>query len=106
VPQLEDVQQTPSTQKFPVRQSAVCAHGCPMGCLSPQRLVLGSQMLGAAQLASEVQVVLQVVPLQANGTHDCVLAARHVPAPSQVRANVCVVPPAGQEGATHTVPAA
>jgi len=53
-----------------------------------------------------VQVVLQAVPLQAKGSHGSVLAARHVPAPSQVRASVAVVVPAGHEGATHTVPAA
>lgn len=104
VPQLELAQHTPSTQKFPVRQSAVVSHDCPSGFLSPQRFVLRSQMFGDAQLASDTQVVLQALPLQANGAQDRVLAARHVPAPSHVRASVCVVAPGGQDGATQTVP--
>jgi hypothetical protein len=35
-----------------------------------------------------------------------VLAARQVPAPSQVRASVTVVVPTGQDEAAHVVPAA
>jgi protein-disulfide isomerase len=106
VPQLVLAQQTPSTQKLPERHSAPVAQVCPRRFLSPQRLVLRSQMLGGAQLASETQVAAQVVPLQANGAHGSVLAARQTPAPSHVRASVAVVPPAGHEGATQTVPPA
>jgi hypothetical protein len=62
--------------------------------------------LGAAQLASETQVVAHVDPLHAKGAQDSVLAARHVPAPSHVRASVAVAAPAGHVGAAHTVPAA
>jgi hypothetical protein len=63
-------------------------------------------MLGASHAALPVHVVLQVVPLQAKGAHESVLAARQVPAPSQVRASVRVEPPAGHDGAAQIVPAA
>ncbi len=54
-----------------------------------------------------MQVVLQsVVPLHENGAHEPVVAALQVPEPSQVRALVCVVDPAGQLEPTQTVPAA
>lgn len=106
VPQLPVEQQTPSTQKLPVRQSDVCAHAWPSGFLSPQRFVARSQMLGASQAALPVHVVLHAVPLQAKGAHESVLAARHVPAPSHVRANVSVEPVEGHEGAAQIVPAA
>src|SRR5438874_2096673 len=70
-------------------------------------LVFGSHLVGDWQSASTVQVVLQsVVPLHANGAHEPVVAALHTPAPSQVRALVCVAEPAGQLAATQTVPAA
>jgi hypothetical protein len=42
-------QQTPSTQKFPVRQSFVVLHACPSRFLLPHLLVCGSQMLGDRQ---------------------------------------------------------
>lgn len=106
VPQLPVEQQTPSTQKLPVRQSEVCAHAWPSGFLSPHRLVARSQMLGDSHAALPVHVVLHAVPLQANGAHESVLAGRHVPAPSHVRASVSVDPFAGQEGAAQIVPAA
>jgi hypothetical protein len=63
-------------------------------------------MFGAAQSPSARQVVLQAVPLQAKGAHGNVLAARHVPAPSHVRASVSIVPPPGQAAPAHVVPAA
>jgi hypothetical protein len=50
--------------------------------------------------------VLQVVPLHAKGAHGSVLAAWQVPAPSHVRARVCMVAPTGHEGGAHVVPAA
>jgi hypothetical protein len=56
---------------------------------------------------STVQVVLQsVVPLHENGAHEPVVAALQVPAPSHVRALVCVVDPVGQLAPTQIVPAA
>lgn len=65
VPHELALQQTPSTQLLPVRQSLVAAQACPRRFLLPQRLVLGSQMSGAWQSASEVQAALQaVLPLQ------------------------------------------
>ena len=59
------LQQTPSTQLSPVRQSLVAAQDCPSRFLLPHRLVLGSQMSGAWQSASPAQAALQaVLPLQ------------------------------------------
>jgi hypothetical protein len=89
-----------------VRHSSFAAQDWPSRFLSPQRLVLGSQMLGEAQLASETHAVAQAVPLQTNGAHASVLAARQVPAPSHVRARVSVVAPTGQDAAAQVVPAA
>jgi hypothetical protein len=104
--QVEVPQQTPSTQKFPVRQSVVAVQACPRRFLLPQRLVLGSQMFGARHWLSIVQAALQaVVPLQANGAQGLVVAARQVPLPSQVRAFVSVAMLGGHDGATHWVPA-
>jgi hypothetical protein len=44
VAQAVALQQTPSTQLFPVRQSEETAQDWPRRCLVPQRPVLGSQM--------------------------------------------------------------
>jgi len=63
-------------------------------------------MLGEAHAASDVHAVLHAVPLQTKGAHGSVLAARHVPAPSHVRASVSVVVPAGQDAGAQIVPAA
>ena len=59
-----------------------------------------------AQSASTLHADRQVVPLHVYAPHDCVVAGRHTPLPSHVRASVAVVPPAGQLAAAHTVPAA
>jgi hypothetical protein len=65
VPQTLALQQTPSTQLLPVRQSPVAVQPCPRRFLVPQRLVLGSQMSGDRQSPSTVQAALQAVdPLQ------------------------------------------
>jgi len=56
------VQQTPLVQKLSVRHSLVAAHGWPRRFLLPQRLVRGSQMLGARQSASFRQVPRHAVP--------------------------------------------
>ena len=48
----------------------------------------------------------QALPLQLYGAHDCVVAGLHAPAPSQLRARVAVVAPAGQDAEAHSVPAA
>jgi hypothetical protein len=106
VPQADVAQHTPSTQKFPERQSSVDMQVCPRRFLSPQRFVLTSQMLGAVQPVSATHVVPQVVPLHAKGAHGSVLAGRQVPAPSQVRARVCVVEPRGHDAGAQVVPAA
>jgi hypothetical protein len=107
-PQVEVAQQTPSTQKLPVRQSVVALHGCPSRFLVPQRFVFGSQMLGARQSVSTVQADLHaLVPLHRNGAHGMpAAAALQVPAPSQVRAGVSEEARLGHDGATHCVPAA
>jgi hypothetical protein len=65
VPHADIPQQTPSTQKLPVRHSSLELHACPRRFLSPQRLVDMSQMLPAAHWLSAVQVVLQAVPVHA-----------------------------------------
>jgi hypothetical protein len=67
--QLVVLQQTPSTQVFPVRQSLVLVQACPRRFLLPQRLVTASQMLLPVllgrQSASDVHAALQAVePLQ------------------------------------------
>ena len=75
--------------------------------LSPQAPAL--QTFPGEQSALVAQTETQAVPvaaLQANGTQDCVEAALQTPAPSQVRADVAVTPPAGQEAPAHWVPAA
>jgi hypothetical protein len=64
-PQLAVEQQTPSTQKFPLRHSLSAAQSWPRRFLSPQVFTATSQMLGGAQSASPVQVALHAVPLQA-----------------------------------------
>jgi hypothetical protein len=109
VPQEDDPQHTPSTQASPVRQSVVEPQGWPRRFLSPQRLVLRSQMLGARQSASLVQAALQaalVVALQMNGVQGIVAAAVQLPTPSQVRAGVRVEALVGHEGIAHCVPPA
>jgi hypothetical protein len=65
VGQAVALQQTPSTQLLPVKQSPVAVQVWPRRFLFPHRLVLGSQMFGDWQSASEAQAALQaVVPLQ------------------------------------------
>src|SRR5450631_980397 len=105
VPQLAVEQQTPSTQ-LPLPHSAPPAQSWPR-CLRPQAPALqtfpGEQSALLAQTATHA---VRVAALQANGTHDCVEAILQMPAPSQVRAEVAVTPPAGQEAPAHWVPAA
>jgi hypothetical protein len=58
-------QQTPSTQKRPVKHWLVVEHGWPERAKLPQWLVLGSQMVGGRQSPSPVQAARQAVaPLQ------------------------------------------
>jgi len=65
VGQAPTLQQTPSTQLLPVKHSALEPQGWPRRFLLPHRLVIGSQMFGLWQSASEAQAALQaVVPLQ------------------------------------------
>ena len=60
----------------------------------------------SALLAQTATHAVPVAALQANGTQDWVEAGLQVPAPSQVRAEVAVTPPVGQEAPAHCVPAA
>jgi len=107
VPHALLLQQTPSVQKFPVRQSVSTLQVCPSRFLLPQRLVIGSQMSGDWQSVSATQAPLQaVVPLQRNGAQLTIVAAWQLPLPSQVRPEVSVVPPAGQVGEAQEVPPA
>ena len=109
VPHIELPQQTPSTQKSPVRHSDVAAQGCPRRFLSPHRFVFGSQMLGVRQSPSLVQAALQAaveVALHTKGAQAIEAAAEQLPTPSQVFAGVRVELPAGQDGFAHWMPAA
>jgi hypothetical protein len=105
VPQLAAEQQTPSTQ-LPL------PHSVPKLQIWPRRLrpqAPALQTLPGEQSALVAQTETHAVPvsaLQANGTQDCVEAALQTPAPSQVRADVAVTPPVGQEAPAHWVPAA
>lgn len=54
-------QQTPSTQKLPVRQSLVAVQAWPRRFLLPQRLVCGSQMFGDTQSRSLEHAARQAV---------------------------------------------
>src|SRR4051812_46605777 len=64
-------------------------------------------MVGKTQSASTLHAVLQlVVPLHMYGVQLVVVAVLHVPAPSQVRAFVCVDSPEAQLEATQIAPAA
>jgi hypothetical protein len=107
VGQAAVLQQTPSTQLLPVRQSLVAEQDCPSRFLFPHRLVLGSQMLGAWQSASDEQADLQAVaPLQMYGAQAMVLAGWQTPLPSHVRPEVAVVLLSGQDGGAQEVPPA
>jgi hypothetical protein len=87
------LQQTPSTQKLPVRHSLVAAHDWPRRFRLPQWLVFGSQMFGDRQSLSLVHVPRHaVVPLQTYGAQGVVVAVWQTPSPLQVRALVFVDP--------------
>ena len=92
-------QQTPCAQNPDTHDDAV-VQAAPGGSL-PQ--LPFAQTLGATQSAFVVQVALQAAVPQANGVHVAVVAARQVPAPSQVRACVNVAPV--HEAAPQFVPA-
>jgi len=101
VPQVADEQQTPSTQ-LPLSHSDGAAQIWPSRFFPHEPLL---QTMPDTQSVSAPHAARQVVPLQVYGAHDCIVAARHVPEPSQVRGNVAVAVPAGQTGAAHCVPA-
>jgi hypothetical protein len=106
--QVEVAQQTPSTQKLPVRQSAVVLQDWPARFLFPHSWVFWSQMLGARQSASVAQAALHAVdPLHRYGAQEIAAAAGlQLPTPSQVRAGVTDDARLGHDGATHCVPPA
>jgi hypothetical protein len=93
------LQQTPWAQK-PDWQAEAAVQVAPGGSL-PQLLL--TQELGATQSVLVMQVVLQAVPPHWKGSHIDVVAARQLPAPSQVRADVSVDPL--QDGGAQFVPA-
>lgn len=100
-------QQTPSTQKLPVRQSLVAVQVWPWRRRLPQRLVCGSQMLGARQSRSFRQTAKHAfVPLHMYGAHATVVAGWQTPRPLHVRPLVWVDRPAAQDADAHGVPAA
>jgi hypothetical protein len=104
VPQLDDEQQTPSTQ-LSLAHSAAAEQIWPSR-LSPHTPAV--QVLPGAQSSLVTQTDTQVwLPaLQANGVQPWVVAGLQVPAPSQLRASVATVESAGHDGAAHCVPAA
>ena len=104
VPQVAAPQQTPSVQN-------VLWHSAPTAQAWPSRFRPHdppSQTLPGEQSPSPAQAALQVVPLQAYASQDCVTAGRQTPAPSQVRASVAVGfgVPVGQVAFAHWTPAA
>jgi hypothetical protein len=104
MPQLAVEQQTPSTQ-LPLPHSLPAEQSWPRR-LSPQAPAL--QTFPGEQSALVAQTETQAVPvaaLQAKGTQEDDEAALQTPAPSQVRADVAVTPPVGQEAPAHWVPA-
>jgi hypothetical protein len=108
VPHDAVLQQTPSVQEFPVRQSALVVQIPPSGLKFPHLFVVRSQIVGATHSASEVHVMPQMVPLalHLNGAHDWVALAEQLPMPSQAPARVAVEVPAGHDGGRHCTPAA
>jgi hypothetical protein len=88
VPAQALLQQTPWAQN-PDAQAVPAVQAAPGGSL-PQLLL--TQELGETQSVLVEQVVLQAPVPHSNGSHMAVVAARHVPAPSQVRAWVSVEP--------------
>jgi hypothetical protein len=100
VPVQAVLQQTPWAQK-PDWQAEPKVQVDPGGSL-PQLLFV--QELGETQSVFAEQVVLQAAVPHSNGSHICVVAARQLPAPSQVCPRVSVEPV--QEAAfPHVVPA-
>jgi hypothetical protein len=88
VPVQALLQQTPCAQK-PDWQAAAAEQGAPGGSFPQLPLV---QELGATQSLLVVQVILQAPVPHWKGSHIAVVATRQLPAPSQVRAWVSVVP--------------
>jgi hypothetical protein len=100
VPVQALLQQTPCAQKFDAHAEPE-VQGAPGGSL-PQLLLV--QELGETQSAFVEQVVLQAVVPHWKGSHIAVVAARQLPAPSQVCACVSVEP-VHDAAAPHSVPA-
>lgn len=76
VPQEAAPQQTPSVQKFPVRQSLLAVQLWPRRLLVPQSWVVGSHISGARHWVSTEHAAKQAVaPLQTKGAHELVVAA-------------------------------
>ena len=88
VPAQALLQQTPWAQN-PDAQAVPAVQRAPGGSL-PQLLL--TQELGETQSVFFEQVVMQAPVPHSNGSHMTVVAARQVPAPSQVRAWVSVEP--------------
>jgi hypothetical protein len=101
VPVQALLQQKPWAQK-PESHSVASVHAVPIG-LSVQLPVL--QMFGATQSASAVQLALQALAVasQTYFPHGRTVAAAHIPAPSQLRAESPVVP-FMHIGPAHCVP--
>jgi hypothetical protein len=101
VPVQAELQQTPCAQN-PEAHALARVQAAPGGSL-PQLMVVVLQVLGETQSVFEAQVVLQAPVPHSNGSHMAVVAARQVPAPSQVRPDVSVEPV--QDAEPQAVPA-
>jgi hypothetical protein len=95
------LQQTPSAQN-PEAHWLAAVHDTPRGCGVTHKPPLQKKPL--AQFASVVQLKPQTAPAHAFGLQLLVVAAKQVPAPSHVRADVSSA--LVHEPATHTVPGA
>jgi len=82
-------QHTPSTQ-LPLAHSGPAPHTVPFAFGATHTVPM--QAPPGAQSLFDAHVVLHVVAPHAYAPHDVGLAAGQLPAPSQVRAGVCVVP--------------
>jgi hypothetical protein len=88
VPAQAVLQQKPCAQKFEP-QSVLAAQAAPIGNF-PQLIAV--QTLGEMQSVLPAQVVRQAVAPQLYGTHDWLVPATHLPAPSQRLAGDSVEP--------------
>jgi hypothetical protein len=101
-PQLVTPQQTPSVQK-PLAQSVAAVHVLPSGFF-PHTPAM--QKFPETQSVSAAQVAPQIPALQRYGAQDWRSDGWQTPAPSQARASIAALVPAGQVAAAQVTPTA